>query len=64
MKYETPPEKIFVQVTSIILRARARAKATEALGKDFKNVAVEDTQYTYFERKEVKKHENQSSISY
>lgn len=40
--YPELPEKIFAQVTVIIMRARARAKASEALGKDLKNVAVED----------------------
>lgn len=54
---ESQQEKIFSQVTSIILRARGRAKATEALAQDLKNMDSDSN------RKEVKTHE-QASISY
>lgn len=64
MKCKTPPEKIFSRVADIIMRARARAKASVALAQDLKNEAVEDIQYADFSRREVKKHGNQASISY
>lgn len=67
MKIQAQPEQlhIFAGVTSIILLARARAAASTTAAQDLKKVAVEDIQYTdsNFNRKEVKKHENQASIA-
>lgn len=53
---ENQQEKIFTAVASIILRARARAKAIEALADQYPD--------SDFNRKEVEKHEEQAFINY